>query len=292
MISRSNLVIVFVDCWICLTAAIGCRGQVTCFDGGDENDIGTYVKLDNELKEIMRGSPWQAAASSTRDFREVDATTATKAVRTKSAATKTTPSKAAPATTIWTDATQTKRFKLLDGLFSSNVQREAARKKSPSKACRVKDTATREKSNRTDAGGVAHNGTVTETTAATSGPPNRTVFDDEDECMMANAGRSCVCYLTDLLDLIDQRLDDPTFAADEDATTSPAFKCPSYKPVPTAFVVSSRAATPSHDETTTVQVTLNDSYSDGGRPVTSPAWREVDFDSVVGYKLKTFKDGR
>lgn len=287
----SNFVIALIECWICLTAVIGRHGQVTCFDGGGDSDFdsGTYLRLDNELKEIMRGSTWQTAESrSDGTLREDAATVVTQTTVSKGAWTIIT-----GINNIQRNTVQTRRLKLIDGLFSSNTQREAARKKSSPKVCRSKDTATREKSTRIDKGGEAatDNDTAIETT--TSGPPNRTVFDNEDECMAASGGRSCVCYLTDFLDLIDQRLDDPATTADED-TIAPAFKCPSYKPVPAAFVVSSKAAATSHEETTTVKVSMNKNnsvdYVDG-QAVTSPARREVNFDSVVNYRLQTFKDG-
>lgn len=136
-----------------------------------------------------------------------------------------------------------------------------------------------------------------------------TIFNAENDCMSANNGRPCVCYMTDFLDSLNRRLDE---TADENDTTVAvvSFACPSYKVVPSAFVVSPSpvvvttavttavtaavTATTLADEATTVFLSVQssketDKYETGTDTV--PVWKEVDFDYVLNYRLEKSKDG-
>ncbi|KAF0770721.1 Mitochondrial GTPase 1, partial [Aphis craccivora] len=64
----------------------------------------------------------------------------------------------------------------------------------------------------------------------------RILFGTEEECVSANKGRPCACFMTDFLDLIVQRLDETVDNEDETAATG-ALNCHSVKSVPTAFLV-------------------------------------------------------
>jgi len=149
----------------------------------------------------------------------------------------------------------------------------------------------------------------------------RIVFGTEDECVSANQGRACVCYMTDFLDLVGQRLNEAA-AADDDGDGSDevvALNCRSFKPVPAAFVIYAATiadgiemtAAATANATTTgpanfsadVMVERNGGKSGGrGRSgvgddekkamATTTAWKEVDFDNVINYRLKKSSDGK
>jgi len=145
----------------------------------------------------------------------------------------------------------------------------------------------------------------------------RILFGTENECVSTNPGRACVCYMTDFLDLICQRLDEAAavVAGDDDDDETAALRCRSFKPVPTAFVIhpgtvdfgdpTSTAATdaavvPVHDSAD-VMVERNGGKSGGrGRGdvgdkkavAAAPVWREIDFDNVVNYRLEKSSDGK
>lgn len=103
--------------------------------------------------------------------------------------------------------------------------------------------------------------TVAATAVETTEVP-RTAFDDERECSEANGGRPCVCRTQEFL---------KRTLSDSDATEGSA-GCPSYGPVPKAFVF--------------------DSPDGGGGGITDgPAAEdvvgvgtEVDFDAAIGYR--------
>ncbi|KAE9539672.1 hypothetical protein AGLY_004924, partial [Aphis glycines] len=146
-------------------------------------------------------------------------------------------------------------------------------------------------------------------TATKSTVAARILFSTEDECVSANKGRACVCFMTDFLDLIVQRLDETVDDEDETAAAV-ALNCHSFKSVPTAFLVYPVAAAGGLSGTTAstaadVVVERNGGKSGGGRgrggvglhvekkaadvPAV-PSWKEVDFDDVVNYRLEKSSD--
>lgn len=140
----------------------------------------------------------------------------------------------------------------------------------------------------------------------------RILFGTENECVSTNPGRACVCYMTDYLDLICQRLDEAAVGGnDDDDETS--LRCHSFKPVPGAFVIypitagdeMSTATTDSAvvraQDSADVRIERNGGKSGGrGRGgvsgekavVAAPLWREIDFDNVVNYQLEKSSDGK
>ncbi|CAH1736626.1 unnamed protein product [Aphis gossypii] len=147
----------------------------------------------------------------------------------------------------------------------------------------------------------------------------RIVFGTEDECVSANQGRACVCYMTDFLDLVGQRLNEVAAAENggDGNDEAAALSCRSFKPVPTAFVLYpttaadgvETTATATVNSTTTgpanfsadVMVERNGGKS-GGRDrsgagdddkkavAATPVWKEVDFDNVINYRLEKSSD--
>lgn len=147
------------------------------------------------------------------------------------------------------------------------------------------------------------------------------VFGTEDECVSANQGRACVCYMTDFLDLVGQHLIEAA-AADNDRDGSDeaaALSCRSFKPVPAAFVV--YPATMADGVETTAAATANATTNgpanvsadvmvernggkSGGRGrsgvgddekkvvAATPMWKELEFDNVINYRLKKSSDGK
>ncbi|CAH1736758.1 unnamed protein product [Aphis gossypii] len=158
---------------------------------------------------------------------------------------------------------------------------------------------------------------VAKSTATKSTVAARILFSTEDECVSANKGRACVCFMTDFLDLIVQRLDE-TVDDEDDAAAAVPLNCHSFKSVPTAFLVYPVAAAGGLSGTTAstmaavpatvsadVVVERNGGKSGGGRgrggvgvhvekkaadvPAV-PSWKEVDFDDVVNYRLEKSSD--
>lgn len=141
----------------------------------------------------------------------------------------------------------------------------------------------------------------------------RILFGTENECVSTYPGQACVCYMTDYLDLICQRLDEAAVGGDDDDDEMASLRCRSFKPVPGAFVI---YPTTAGDETSTattdaavvraqdsvdVRVERNGGKSGGrGRGgvsdekavVAAPVWREIDFDNVVNYQLEKSSDGK
>ncbi|XP_025190793.1 uncharacterized protein LOC112591252 [Melanaphis sacchari] len=160
-----------------------------------------------------------------------------------------------------------------------------------------------------DGGGGPDAAKSTVAAALAPAPAARILFGTEDECVSANQGRACVCYMTDFLDLVGQRLDE----ADDDDSTA-ALSCRSFKPVPTVFVVypataadgdgttaaaATNAASAPPNVSADVMVGRNGGKSGGGRnrsgvgdgdQKAAPTWKEVDFDDVVNYRLNKSSD--
>jgi len=152
---------------------------------------------------------------------------------------------------------------------------------------------------------TSHGGGPKSTAAA------RILFDTENECVSTYPGRACVCYMTDFLDLICQRLDESAVAGDDDEDETVALRCRSFKPVPGAFVIypgiaasgeaTSTATTDAARDSADVMVERNGGKSGGrGRGgighekvvVAAPVWREIDFDNVINYQLEKSSDGK
>jgi len=135
----------------------------------------------------------------------------------------------------------------------------------------------------------------------------RILFGTEDECVSTNPGRACVCYMTDYLDLICQRLDEAAVGGDDDDDEMAPLRCRSFKPVPGAFVIyPTTAATGDGTSTATtdsadVRVERNGGkrggrgrggVSDEKAVVAAPIRKEIDFDNVVNYQLEKSSDGK
>jgi len=131
--------------------------------------------------------------------------------------------------------------------------------------------------------------------ATTTISSDMAIFGNENECMSANNGRLCVCYMTDFLDSIGERLDKT--AAENQTVVATAFQCPSYKSVSASFIVSSTVdttITPIDKTTTTVNFSGQNVLTNGidNRIANVAVRREVDFNYVVNYELKTSKNGK
>lgn len=161
--------------------------------------------------------------------------------------------------------------------------------------------------------------TAPKSTAAKATAAARILFSTEDECVSANKGRACVCFMTDFLDLVVQRLDETVDDEDETAAAV-ALNCHSFKSVPTAFLVylvtaadglsgttaATAAAVPANVSADVV-VERNGGKRGGSRgrggvgvhvdkkaadvPAT-PSWKELDFDDVVNYRLAKSSNGK
>ncbi|CAI6363056.1 unnamed protein product [Macrosiphum euphorbiae] len=141
----------------------------------------------------------------------------------------------------------------------------------------------------------------------------RILFGTENECVSTNPGRACVCYMTDFLDLICQRLDEAAVSGDDDEDETAALRCRSFKPVPEAFVIypgtaaggdvtstdtADAAVVPTHDSAD-VMVERNDGKRGGrgrggvgDKKAVAPTGKEIDFDKVVSYQLEKSSDGK
>uniref|UniRef100_A0A2S2NBE5 Ig-like domain-containing protein n=1 Tax=Schizaphis graminum TaxID=13262 RepID=A0A2S2NBE5_SCHGA len=137
------------------------------------------------------------------------------------------------------------------------------------------------------------------------------LFATEDECESANPGRACVCRMTDLLDLVVQRLDEAMMSAADDQEgggETAALKCRSFKTVPAAFVIypataaadgDDRTIAPATDVPVDVVVERNGGKT-GGRPIRdgsgvnavedavkeAPTWKQINFNDVLNYQLE------
>lgn len=105
-------------------------------------------------------------------------------------------------------------------------------------------------------------GGVTARTIPPTDVAERMVFGEERECVEANAGRSCVCRMVDLLERVSE-------AADGRASA----ECPSYSVVPAAFVI---------DSPTVAVAGLA-----APRKRVDAGTTEVDLDAVVAYQPPT-----
>lgn len=272
--------------WVYLVAVVGL--QAACFDGGGKSDSGA-VDLRGSEEEIG-DSQTPSAASSVGGRRRLpdDVTTVTPL-----------------ASVSW------RRPKLSGGFFATNHHRRPGGKKKKSSDRVTCDYTTeggdggetRKNEQRTGdryysavtnaMTTVAHD--TTHSTADPVGPDGSAVFNAEDTCVTANHGRPCVCYMTDFLDSLSQRLVDDAAADDR----APAVQCATYKGVPAAFIVSSAADAAAADNVTAAaanvrasRLTVQNSGGDENEEITALVRKEVDFDWVVNYHLQASNDGR
>jgi len=97
------------------------------------------------------------------------------------------------------------------------------------------------------------NATSDDSKSSTTAGAAPILFVTDGECESANPGRACVCRMTDLLDLVVQRLDEAVMSADDDEDgrgETAALSCRSFKPVPAKFVVYPATAAADGDGTT------------------------------------------
>lgn len=260
----------FIKCWIGLAAVVG---QVLR-SVADGNDYETVKQLDSQIKSIISDRSWWPADSNRGgdDARKE-----------------------------YSNAKDSRLSKLMDGLFDTNHRPAGKSKSSPSSrrrhvTIRPKD-ATVEDGNTAATTNDQGDQRTTTTASRVETPGGPTVFGAENDCLSANNGRPCVCHMIDFLDSVSQRLDEEVMAEDDTTAAVESFACPSYKVVPSAFIVSpSPAITPvtATDETATVLALVQSSKEiNKNETVTAatPAWKEVDFDYVVNYRLDNSKDG-
>jgi len=272
-----NLSIFFgVQFWICLVATI--VGSATCFIDGDDgksslgnSDFDTIQqKLNRQWKTIM-GSAWSSASKSLTGDRHEN----------EKAATVMTPSK----------NPSRRSLKSTDGFFSKKDRRYP-------KGKTISMTGPRHVINRPkDVGDGQNNPTVRDSVpiATTAISSDMAIFGTENECVSANNGRLCVCYMTDFLDSIAERLDET--AAENQTVVATAFRCPSYKSVSASFVVSltvDTTITPIDKTTMTVNVLGQNVLTNDidNRTADVTVRREVDFNYVVNYELETSKNSK
>lgn len=196
----------------------------------------------------------------------------------------------------------TARSKLTDGFFSAHHNRAGGNR-------RIKEESGR---NSTAVSVTDVFGDLVTTTAATPAVdhPERTVFTAEKECESANGGRPCVCYMTDFLDSACQQFDQAAIEPVDDSTAT-VFACPSFKVVPSAFVVTPASldvisatfyVTSAADQALPTTISTADhalrvaSYGvrhrDNRSAVTPVAWKQIDFNDVIKYQLDKINDGR
>ncbi|XP_026818813.1 uncharacterized protein LOC113557470 [Rhopalosiphum maidis] len=97
------------------------------------------------------------------------------------------------------------------------------------------------------------NATIDDSKSSTTASAAPILFVTNGECESANPGRACVCRMTDLLDLVVQRLDEAVMSADDDEDgrgETAALSCRSFRPVPAKFVVYPATAATDGDGTT------------------------------------------
>lgn len=216
-----------------------------------------------------------------------------------------------------------------DGFFHdrSNAKKPAARRRVTT---RPKDIVANVTRNGTVNNGSGQAITTNPSTSKSITSATRLLFVDEQECVSANGGRACVCFMTDFLDLVGQRLDE---AVDGDDDGTVEFRCQSFKAVPVAFNLypppvtvvgmtvsatadtrnpgvlverngdrsgtralsrASRARSCGHGTRTSSRASrvLGHRSGDDDKSVTTVSWKEVDFDDVVNYRLEKPKDGK
>lgn len=161
------------------------------------------------------------------------------------------------------------------------------------------------------------NATSDDSKSSTTAGAAPILFVTDGECESANPGRACVCRMTDLLDLVVQRLDEAVMSAADDEEgggETAALKCRSFKTVPAAFVVypataaadSDGTIAPATDVPVDVVVERNGGKT-GGRPSRggsgvgaaedavkeAPTWKQINFNDVLNYQLeRSSTDGK
>jgi len=256
-----------VQFWVYLAAVV--FGPATCFNDGSDDDGGYKnfnFDVSQQWKNIKDPSWWSASKTFQGDQKE---NKKTKAVVLPS----TVPSR--------------QFFDITNGFFDTRDRRHPKNKKIPVTTRHHVTNRPKDEKNATVSVGVP-----TATTAISS---HRAVFETEDKCVSANNGRPCMCYMTDFLNSIGKRLDEAT--ADDQTSVATTFRCPSYKPVPTSFVVfptANTTTTPIDGTIIAVNVLVQNHSTNASENGTAdvPERREVNFDHVVNYQLETSKDGR
>lgn len=254
----------FVECSVRLAALVGRQGRVMCFDGGG-SDSSSYSEvihqLDKQLLKKKTSPDWLTGRSAVVGVPTADETP--------------------DASLLW---------KSIEGFFRGHYQ-SRNNKKSPA----------HERRNRTryysNLGESDENETevIRDPIATTTDNPNKKVFGAENECVLANDGRSCVCFMTDFLDLVCRRLDEEVVNPMYDDNAEKMFLCPSYKVVPTVFVISSSmAVTVNVVETITATAVhvLGQCAEEFDFNSVEPTWKQVDFNEVINYQLEKPKDGK
>lgn len=262
-----NLSVFFGDqLWVYLLVAV-VVGPMTCFnDDGDDND--GLVKFDIDKVQQKLNRRWNIKLSSSW-WKKNNNT----------------------ASTVVTPSTKPTRWvvQVTDGVFVTNDRYRPKGKRMPTIEHRYVANHAKE----TDDG--VNNATVSARVPTATSVVGSAVFDTKDECVLANNGRPCVCYMTEFLESIGKRLNKTS--ADDQTSMVTAFRCPFYKQVPAWFVVFPTVNTTetSIDNTTTaVNILEQRNLTNNGENRTAdvPVRKEVDFDYVVNYQLETPKDGK
>lgn len=265
-------ILVGVQCWVYLVVAVG---PVTCSKSSSDDNLEKFnfdalkQQLNNQWNMIMKPSWWSKSFTDDRKGDE----------------------KTAPATAVVSSTKLPRRLsKLSDGFF--NRGRPRGRNIAMTERRHV-TTKRPKKADKNEKHNVISSMSVTTTNTEVS--PNRTVFGTENECMLANNGRQCLCYMIDFLDLIGQRLDET--ASENQTTMETMFQCPSYKQVPVAFdvfptlITSGTKSDENYPAANVLVVQKSLTNADGHATATVPVRKEVNFGYVVNYQLETSKDG-
>jgi len=263
-----NLSIFFgIQFWVYFVAVV--FRSVTCFNDGGDGDGG--LKNFNsdtfqQWKNIMGPSWWSTSKTFQGDKKENEKTK-----------------------TVVLPSTISSRqfFNMVNSIFGMRDRRR------PNDDKKTSVTGRRHVINRPkdEKNATFSDGVPTATTAVSS---DRAVFSTEDACVSVNNGRTCMCYMTDFLNWIGKRLDE--MAAEDQTTVATAFRCPSYKPVPTSFAffpIANTTVTPINKTTKTVNILRQNNLTNDidNKTADVPALKEVDFNYVVNYELETSKDG-
>lgn len=252
-------------------------GSVPCFivnddkSGLEHSDYDIVLQnINRQWMTIMDSSLWWSASQSlTADRNENE--------------------KAATVVTSLKNLSIQKPSKLTDGFFS-----KCDRRHPKDKITSV--TGRRHVINRPkDIGDGKNTATVRDSvpTTTTTISSDMAIFSTENECMSANNGRLCVCFMIDYLDSIGDRLDE--VAAENQTVVATAFRCTFYKLVSALFVVSpTKNTTITPIDKTTVNVLGRNDLTNGiyNKTANVTVRREVDFNHVVNYELETSKNSK
>lgn len=254
-----NKLMFFVEWSVKLAALVGLGSheQVMCFDsGGESSSYSKVIRKQNKQLNERTGSDWLSARNS------VDGTPM---------------------------ADETLLWKSIEGFFGRHRQGQNS-KKMQTNGHRRNQTKYNSSIRETEKNETE---VLEDPITVTANNPTKTVFGTENECVSANDGRPCVCYMADFMDLVCRRLDEEVVNPNDD-NTDKMFACPSYKVVPTEFVISSSMATvkvPMTSATTMAHV-LGQCTEEYNFDKVGPAWKQVDFNKIINYQLEKPKDGK